>query len=157
VSMGGEVPGITFVVHSSSLAWQQHIRSPVGQHAALKSHQQHHTALLCVGHAAYWSSVRPVCDTAMPCTPCPHLALGCCRIDAAKAATAEQGEGTTEAAKEAGEEGSDSGAEPAPVQHTPEALKTFRKSRVWSAMTKGANYDIHKVQRLVHGPQFLRS
>jgi hypothetical protein len=31
------------------------------------------------------------------------------------------------------------------TNNTPGALQNFRKSRVWSAITTGVNYDIHKV------------
>lgn len=59
--------------------------------------------------------------------------------------------GTVEAAAGAAEEGktsdkqTDEEVAPEHAKATPEMLKTFRKSRVWTAMMHGSNYDIHKV------------
>lgn len=79
--------------------------------------------------------------------------------EAAVAAAAEGGVGAADAAtgdkpqgKEAGE-GSSSDGEHAAQQHAPEVadvttppmLRSVRKSRVWSAITKSANFDIHEV------------
>lgn len=62
---------------------------------------------------------------------------------AADAAEAPASAANGDAKLEGKEEGSEEAA--ARPQTTPAALRDFRKSKVWTAMTHSANVDIHKV------------